>query len=207
MIPGYWTYSGTTWDWTVLDDDHEAEVQGVAIDSNDAAVFAGARNYNLVSGMDAMYWDAAGSKHYLNPAGYTSIEVTGAATQGTDIVTVGRYHVDSDVHTCYWVNDTLHELVGDTPQYARAVAVKGSDILVVGECFWDGVGIWTNGTWKKLPSPDISTNHATAIAVSGADVYVGGEINETGELYGCFWKNGERVDIEGCELVYGIAVE
>jgi pentose-5-phosphate-3-epimerase len=143
----------------------------------------------------------------------TSSEVYAIAVVGPDVYVAGEHRSYASYTACYWKNGTRTMLAYPSHSRAYAVTVSGSDVYFAGEysntdnahfraCYWK------NGERIDLPFPppdyDYVHINANAIAVAGADVYIAGSYyavaSHEDNLYEssvCYWKNGERINLEG----------
>jgi hypothetical protein len=142
----------------------------------------------------------------------TSSQVYAIAVAGPDVYVAGEQRSYASYTACYWKNGTRTMLAYPSYSRANAITVAGPDVYFAGmysdtnashfrACYWK------NGERIDLPFPppdyDYVHLNADAIAVAGADVYIAGSYatilyeDEWYESSVCYWKNGERINLEG----------
>ena len=120
----------------------------------------------------------------------------------TDVYVVGEYVVEPGAYSAaYWKNGKLVNLTpNSTGSEAEAIAVKDTDVYVVGEITDYQTQLlhavyWKNGVMHPLNYGDSTTFSSLAadIAVEGNDVYIAGEYDNFayhGSNQAMLWKNG-----------------
>lgn len=120
----------------------------------------------------------------------------------TDVYVVGEYVVAPGVYSAaYWKNGNLVNLTPTSyGSQAEAIAVKDTDVYVVGEITdyqtqLNHAVYWKNGVMHPLNYGDSTTFSSLAadVAVEGKDVYIVGEYDNfahTGSNQAILWKNG-----------------
>ena len=137
---------------------------------------------------------------------------------GNDVYAAGYLRCHSKFVACYWKNGARTDL--EHPQagsHARTMHVSGADVYVAGWLEFEKYTIpcyWKNGERTDLSRVGPSMNdRAEGIFVSGGDIYVAGTINPSPgvdpyacDIVPCYWKNGERTDLNDGNFGYATAI-
>ena len=126
-------------------------------------------------------------------------------TDDSNGVYVAGYITNSDDITVavYWKDGDLIELTdGTSDAEARAIAVDGDDVYVVGYESDKGV-YWKNGTEIELEDGEI----AYSIAIDDGDVYIAGNATGGNRTIAAYWKNDSIVKLtDGTNYAYAYSV-
>jgi pentose-5-phosphate-3-epimerase len=163
----------------------------------------------------ACYWKNGKRTNLQTSIGpSTSSQVYAIAVAGTDVYVAGEHRSYASYTACYWKNGTRTMLAYPSHSRANAVTVAGSDVYFAGmysdtDNYHFRACYWKNGEQIDLPFPPLDEYKyvfisADAIAVAGADVYLAGSYSTilhedalVEESSVCYWKNGERINLEG----------
>jgi hypothetical protein len=125
-----------------------------------------------------------------------AVNVTDMAVSGTDVYVVGGEYDGEMWFPVYWKNGTKVALNGGSDGWAEAIAVDGTDVHIVANCYTKDtsntyqVVYWKNGTKTVL---DTGESRAWDVGVSGNTVYISGYVNNVP----CYWKNGQHIGLSG----------
>ncbi len=173
----------------------------------DADVYVGGNIYNGTSN-DAAIWKNGVPSLLPQGTGVNSLIVSGsdvyAAGYGTYINGVGQ----NTSIARYWKNGNVINIISpNTYSYLYGIAVKGTDVYVVGSIFSGGTAgrmvatIWKNGVPTSLSNGTNSAD-ATDICINGNDIYVSGQEQIGAPYYPLLWKNNSNIPLS-TPTIYG----
>lgn len=121
---------------------------------------------------------------------------------GTDVYVAGEESEPGKTQAILWKNGVRTALPSvETNSWAYSVFINGGDVYVAGKeqnptTSKEYPILWKNGVRTQLLAPDDATGIARSVFVNGTDVYVAGEIiNNTGNSFPAYWKNGNLVQL------------
>ncbi len=198
----------------VLEDDVDSFVYGI-VETEDSIIATGLYLNTETNKFVPCIWEDGVKTDLPVPdrdppgSGYATCVAAGSVYVGGRVTNEEGY-----INACGWSDGTLNLLEdfpeGTTYSSVNDVAYDGTNLILAGSCTDYDYGNKTLHTWKiedgdirsDLPVPEgVTYGDVGGLFLDGSDVYVCGFYQVGEEQTACYWKNGERTDIETGEVV------
>jgi len=194
--------------WTPLTEAGVSAAQTAGMALSAGEVFVG----GSVGGQEVFWKNGIITRLPRDPVLFNN-HASGIALSGQDVYVTSLYSSGSPsyVKNLERVDLPLPTKFGGA--HIRAIALSGTDVYIAGIGYprddpaARAVMYWTNGVRTDLAEARSSYLGVLDIEVAGGDVYVAGyhPLDSTHST-GCYWKNGQRIDVPSLVAVSRIAV-